>query len=102
VRVQKEIRATEIKEERTMKIGMCVPVSRINEAMNLANDALKISSFEEAWEWAEKLGGYTDYGGTCGDRDHIGDFIGGAITGYIAEKCEIDELDGEIVEIVAG
>ncbi len=81
-----------------MKITMSVPASRVNEAMELALKAKDVSCFEEAYEFADNLGGYQDYGGTCGDAEHIGDFLGGAISGYICEKSEIEELDGEQVE----
>ena len=82
-----------------MTIRMMIPATRIDEAMELATKARSVSCFEEAEQFAEELGGYTDYAGACGDAAHIGDYIGGAITGYICEKAELEELDGEQIAI---
>ena len=77
-----------------MIINVMCPRSMTMEAMQLAMEMADMN-YADAFNYARNIGPW-EYGATCGDRDHVGDFIGGFITGWACERS--DDPNEEQVE----
>ena len=72
-----------------MKIEMMCAVSVADQAIAMAMEMSRLD-YDGAADYAREKGCWV-YGATCGDRDHLEDFIGGAVTGWACETVEDPE-----------